>query len=147
MKAKKLLLMFVLALAPMLCMAQATVTSISLSGSGGSGVGTVGGITFHFSGEGGSIDSQNAIPMSLPQEVATALESNDIEDVELTIRNGKVEIKAEGEYTCNIYDITGKHVAMQNANQPVSIDLASGIYVVAITRQGKVVCARKISIK
>lgn len=121
--------------------------SMTLSGTGGSGTASIGTLSVSASGEGGSMTTQSVDILALPPEVATALEEEDIEDVSISIRKGSIEVNAEGEYTCNIYDVQGKLVAMQNATKGISLNLNRGIYVVSLSRQGKVVMARKIIVK
>lgn len=121
--------------------------SMSLSGTGGSGKATIGALSFSATGEGGSMTSQPINIMALPPDVATALDEDDLEDVAISIRKGSIEVDAQGEYTCNIYDMQGRLVAMQNATKSIALSLNSGIYVVSLSRQGKVVMARKIIVK
>lgn len=121
--------------------------TMTLSGTGGSGKATIGTLSMSAWGEGGSMTTQTIATYSLPADVATALDEDDIEDVAISIRKGIVEVNAEGEYTCNIYDVQGKLVAMQNATKGIALNLNRGMYVVALTRQGKVVMARKIIVK
>ena len=45
------------------------------------------------------------------------------------------------------YDMQGRLVVMQNSTKGIALSLNSGIYVVSLSRQGKVVMARKIIVK
>lgn len=120
---------------------------MTLSGTGGSGTASIGGLGMSTLSEGGSMTTQTIHILALPPEVESALQEEDIEDVAISIRKGCIEVNAQGEYTCNIYDMSGKLVAMQNATQRIAINLNRGIYVVSLSRQGKVVMARKIIVK
>ncbi len=99
------------------------------------------------SGSGGSLSSFVLDICSLPAEVTTALESADIEDIDITVSNGKITVSAEGNFECNVYDVSGRIVAMQRSSVPVGFNVASGLYIVAVSREGKVVCARKTLVK
>lgn len=118
-----------------------------LSGPGGSAVGMVSSSETLGSGSNGSFSSSVLDIHVLPTEVATALESADIEDIAITVSNGKINVSAEGYFECNVYDVSGRIVAMQRSSVPVGFNVASGLYIVAVSREGKVVCARKTLVK
>ncbi len=121
--------------------------TMTLTGEGGSAIGMITSGLVSGTGEGGSFVSPVLDVYTLPEEVATALEVADIEDVAITVTAGKITIAAEGNYECNIYDVMGRLVAMQRATGPAGFNVASGVYVVAVSRSGKVVCARKTLVK
>lgn len=120
---------------------------MTLSGTGGSGKATIGALGLSAMSEGGSMTSLPINIMALPPDVVTALDEDDLEDVAISIRKGSIEVDAQGEYTCHIYDMQGRLVVMQNSTKGIALSLNSGIYVVSLSRQGKVVMARKIIVK
>ncbi len=122
---------------------------MTLSGEGGSVVGVLSSLSVTATNADETLRASTALTdgVNLPYAVGTALNSADIENISIITSSGKISIDADGSYTCDIYDASGKHVAMQMAKSAVSIEVESGLYVVAITREGKVVCARKVIVK
>lgn len=123
--------------------------TMTLSGEGGSAVGVLSSLSVTATNADETLKASPALAdgVNLPYPVATALDAEDVENISITTSNGKISVNAEGNYTCDIYDASGRQVAMQRAKSAVSIELESGLYVVAITREGKVVCARKVIVK
>ena len=123
--------------------------TMTLSGEGGSAVGVLSSLSVTATNADETLKASpaQADGVNLPYAVGTALNAADIENVSITTSNGKISVNAEGNYTCDIYDASGRQVAMQKAKSTMSIELESGLYVVAITREGKVVCARKVIVK
>lgn len=121
--------------------------TMTLAGENGSAVCYFSSLSVVGCGDNGTLTSPALDTYVLPAEVATALEAEDIEDITITVTRGKISVTAEGNYECNIYDVAGRLVAMQKVRLSSSIGLERGIYVVAISREDKVVCARKVIVK